>query len=283
MRKRNIVSYFLIVGGVLVLSYPFIAQAFTNYEQKKLMNEYEQIIFEYSNGEDDIFADSLVSDENIDKESINNENINNEAIDSEINLSEEGKSISIPSLNHTYQNTMKEEPFDEEMSEKDIMVDSMEVLDNLLQVTKDSQQDVTKSLEVEDYLSRQKIIGMIEINKINLKMIIVEGTDWDNIRVTIGHMSQTKGFGELGNCAIAGHRGGTYGTFFKHIDKLEEDDEVRITDLKGKVYKYKVYKQFVTEPTDMAVIDDIEGEKTLTLISCENNGEDRLIVYAKMD
>lgn len=247
MNKRDLVSYLIIGGGVIMLAYPFIVKSNTINEQNKLMKEYEQILFEFNNNMEEDVAYNNSHDIKV---------YSNKDID----------------FRNEYEETQEE-----------VKVDAKVMIDNLIKVTKDSQQNGTKAQEADEYLSRQEIIGLVEIDKLNLKMIIVEGTEWDNIRVTIGHMSQTKDFGEVGNCAIAGHRGGKYGIFFKHIDELVNGDEIKITDLEGNIYLYRVYKQFVTEPTDMSVINDIEGEKTLTLISCENNGEDRLIVYAKMD
>jgi len=168
-------------------------------------------------------------------------------------------------------------------STKETIVDVSTIIKALEESSKDSQSTLEKSSEVSDFLSKQEILGLIEIDNIDVKMIVVEGTEWENIRVTIGHMKQTNMFGELGNCALAGHRGGTYGTFFEHIDKLDVGDEIVLTDIKGITYQYYVYDKFVTHPTDMGVIDDVEDERTLTLISCENDGEDRLIVHAKMN
>ena len=162
-------------------------------------------------------------------------------------------------------------------------VNMEELLPYLIQAAKDSQNSEEKAKDVNDYLNNQDILGMIEIEKIQLKYIVVEGTEKENIRVTIGHMSRTAPMGGDGNCALAGHRGGTYGIFFKNIDQLDIDDDIKITDIKGKAYNYKVYNKMVTEATDMTVIDDVPGEKTLTLISCEENGTKRLIIHARLD
>lgn len=248
MNKKNIISIILIITGAIVFSYPFVARGYTNYQQNQLAEDYEQILLENKQELDNNNITGVVK-----------QDVDNQSIDEvEPTLDSPEKYV------EEYVNMEKLLPF-------------------LMQAAKDSQNSDEKAKDVNDYLSRQDILGMIEIEKIKLKNIVVEGTEKENIRVTIGHMSQTAPMGGDGNCALAGHRGGTYGIFFKNIDQLEIDDEIKITDIKGEAYIYKVYNKFVTEATDMAVIDDVPGEKTLTLISCEENGTKRLIIHARID
>lgn len=128
-------------------------------------------------------------------------------------------------------------------------------------------------------LNGQKVIGVIQIPKIELIYAIVEGADSAEIGVAIGHMSNTAGLGETGNCALAGHRGGYSGPYFKKLDKLAVGDEVIITDTNHQVFTYKVTESMVVEPDEVWVIEDTgEDVAMLTLVTCENNGTQRLIV-----
>lgn len=135
---------------------------------------------------------------------------------------------------------------------------------------------------VKQILESQSLVGIIEIEKIDIMFPIVEGTDRENIRAAIGHMKGTAPPGGDGNCVLAGHRGGVYGIFFKNINKLEEGDTVKLTDLEGNEYIYAVYEQFVVEPWELWVIDAVEDKNTLTLVSCENEGTMRLIVRCEL-
>lgn len=137
--------------------------------------------------------------------------------------------------------------------------------------------------ETKAIIERQQILGRITCEKINLNYIVVEGASRDNIRATIGHITGTAGMGGKGNCVLAGHRGGYYGEFFKNIDRLDKGDTVVLTDLYNRSYTYKVYKQFVVEPSETWVCDRIDGEDTLTLLSCEDNGTKRMIVRCKLE
>lgn len=143
------------------------------------------------------------------------------------------------------------------------------------------QEEEAQKGETAQYLKDQTIIGIIEIDKLGITFPVVEGSARENIRVAVGHMTNTKAIGEKGNCVLAAHRGGMFGEFFKNIHKLKDGDKVAVTDASGNEYTYEVYEQQVIEPTDFSVCEDIGDNTTLTLLSCENNGQKRLIVRCK--
>lgn len=131
-------------------------------------------------------------------------------------------------------------------------------------------------------IDRQQILGMITCKSLDIKYVVVEGAQRDNIRAAIGHITGTAGFGGKGNCVLAGHRGGYYGEFFKNIHKLSNGDQVTLTDLYDRTYTYVVYEQKVVEPDDLWICDSVSGQNTLTLLSCEDNGNRRRIVRCKL-
>lgn len=143
------------------------------------------------------------------------------------------------------------------------------------------QEEEAQKGETAQYLKDQTIIGIIEIDKLGITFPVVEGSARENIRVAVGHMTNTKAIGEKGNCVLAAHRGGMFGEFFKNIHKLKDGDKVVVTDASGNEYTYEVYEQQVIEPADFSVCEDIGDNTTLTLLSCENNGQKRLIVRCK--
>ncbi len=149
-----------------------------------------------------------------------------------------------------------------------------------------SEQEVAPTATVleSERLRGQKLFGIIQIPKIDLTYAIVEGTSDYNIGVAIGHFSASVAIGAEGNCALAGHRGGTSGPYFKDIDELEEGDEIIMTDMTKTEYVYTVIGSFVVEPTDTYVVKDLEKEgQYLTLVTCTQNGTKRLIVRAKIN
>lgn len=157
---------------------------------------------------------------------------------------------------------------------------------NELELSVEDSDDATKKEKkndtIKNILKNQKVIGIIEIKKIKITFAVVEGTDRENIRGAIGHMKGTADIGQNGNCVLAGHRGGMYGTFFKNIHKLDSGDAVVLTDENGNIFTYEVYDSYVVEPSDMSVVENTDDERQLTLISCENNGTKRLIVKCRI-
>lgn len=142
-------------------------------------------------------------------------------------------------------------------------------------------QGVVEETKTDKLLKNQKVIGMINIPSIDAKYAIVEGSNRANIAVAIGHMKGTAVLGGEGNCVLAGHNGGIYGKFFKNINKLKEGDQVIVKDEYGHTYTYKVYESFKVKPSDVQVVENLEG-KVLTLITCQDNGKNRLIVRCKI-
>ena len=127
-------------------------------------------------------------------------------------------------------------------------------------------------------LSSGDVIGLIEIEALDLKYPIVEGADSKQLAYGIGHISGTAAVGSTGNCVLAGHRGSRYGTYFKYLNRLAEGDVVKITDKEGNVHFYEVVSSEVVGPYDNFV--KAQGDKTeLTLLTCENSGTMRLIYH----
>ena len=127
-------------------------------------------------------------------------------------------------------------------------------------------------------LSSGDVIGLIEIEALDLKYPIVEGADSKQLAYGIGHIPDTAAIGSIGNCVLAGHRGSRYGTYFKYLNRLSEGNTVKVMDKEGNVYLYEVVSWEVVGPYENSV--KAQGEETeLTLLTCENSGTMRLIYH----
>jgi sortase A len=89
------------------------------------------------------------------------------------------------------------------------------------------------------------------------------------------------------NVYIAGHRLGFPGTksylVFWDLDKLENGDEVILTDANGTRYTYQVFKKFVVDPNDHHVLDPVAGRSVVSLQTCTlPDYSQRLIVQAEL-
>ncbi|MCD8170727.1 MAG: class D sortase [Clostridiales bacterium] len=125
-------------------------------------------------------------------------------------------------------------------------------------------------------------IGIIQIESIAITYPIMEGEGKAQLSHAVGHLSDTVGIGEQGNCVLAGHRGSRYGPIFKHLDQVKTGDEVMVTDSEGTVHSYRVKETFVTAPDDISVKRQ-DGKEALTLVTCEYKGTMRLIIRCVPD
>jgi len=89
------------------------------------------------------------------------------------------------------------------------------------------------------------------------------------------------------NVYVAGHRLGYAGTksflVFYDLDKLQNGDEVYLTDSNGTRYTYTVYEQEVVSPTDIQSLEPVPGKSIVTLQTCTlPDYSERLLVRAEL-
>ncbi|HZB84375.1 MAG TPA: class E sortase [Rubrobacteraceae bacterium] len=89
------------------------------------------------------------------------------------------------------------------------------------------------------------------------------------------------------NVYLAGHRIGYpgYSSFlaFYDLDKLENGDEVMVTDANDTTYTYRVFKTFVADPSDLSVTETVPGRNVVTLQTCTlPDYAQRLMVQAEL-
>jgi sortase A len=135
-------------------------------------------------------------------------------------------------------------------------------------------------------------VARIQIPKIGVDSIIVNGVTRDDLRKGPGHYPDTPLPGQKGNSAIAGHRT-TYAAPFADLDQLAEGDLIQIRTLQGN-FKYRVRDQLIVNPTDVGVIDPTPVDPndpregflaTLTLTTCnpKYSAAQRLVIQADLD
>ena len=126
-------------------------------------------------------------------------------------------------------------------------------------------------------------VARIEIPKIGVDAIVVNGVDTDDLRLGPGHYPGTPLPGQLGNSAIAGHRT-TYGHWFGDIDQLTTGDQILIRTVQG-FFTYHVYQQLIVDPGDVGVLAPDPGRPaTITLTTCnpKYSASQRLVVKAEL-
>jgi len=123
------------------------------------------------------------------------------------------------------------------------------------------------------------VIGGISIPSINLNLPIGKGTSNYTLALTAGTMKEDQKMGE-GNYALAGHHMKNDDLLFSPLVRIEEGAVVFLTDLEY-VYEYQIDEQRTIEANDIEVLDTIAGENILTLITCNEDGEARILTQGQ--
>ncbi len=106
------------------------------------------------------------------------------------------------------------------------------------------------------------LIGRLEIPRLGLSVMIVEGVGEGDLKRAVGHIPGTALPGRSGNSAIAGHRD----TFFRPLRLIRPNDAIVLSTLDG-TYRYRVVFTTVVAPDDVRVLKPT-GRDSLTLVTC---------------
>jgi sortase A len=123
------------------------------------------------------------------------------------------------------------------------------------------------------------LVGRIEIPRLKLKAMIVEGTTDRALMRGVGHVERTAFPGEGGNVALAGHRD----TYFRRLKKIADGDTIRVRTPDGD-FVYRVDSVLIVKPDRVDLLGPTE-HPALTLVTCYPFGwigsaPDRFIVRA---
>jgi sortase A len=105
-------------------------------------------------------------------------------------------------------------------------------------------------------------IGRLEIPRVGLSAVVMEGDDEQTLKVAVGHLPDTPLPWQQGNAALAGHRD----TFFRPIRRLQTGDEIRLVTSRG-TFRYRTTRRLVVEPDELWVLNP-SPTAALTLITC---------------
>jgi len=125
-----------------------------------------------------------------------------------------------------------------------------------------------------------EVMGEMEVARLGLKAIVVQGDSPTILQHAVGHLPGTALPGGSGNVALAGHRD----TFFRTLRNIRLGDAITFKTLDGE-FRYQVESTTVVPPSDVSVLRP-SGGRTLTLITCfpfyyVGAAPDRFIVRAR--
>jgi sortase A len=106
------------------------------------------------------------------------------------------------------------------------------------------------------------LIGRIEIARLGVSAMVMEGTEKITLRRAVGHIAGTALPGRPGNVGLAAHRD----TFFRPLRGIRQGDFITLTTVRGD-FRYRVVSTRVVPPSEIAVLNPSENE-VLTLVTC---------------
>jgi sortase A len=105
-------------------------------------------------------------------------------------------------------------------------------------------------------------LGRLEIPRIGLSAVVMEGDDERTLNVAVGHLPDTPLPWQEGNTALAGHRD----TFFRPLRRLQTGDDIHFVTPRG-TFRYRATRQVVVDPDELWVLNP-SPPAALTLITC---------------
>jgi sortase A len=130
-------------------------------------------------------------------------------------------------------------------------------------------------------------LGVIEIPKINLRKVVVQGANPEELALGPGHIPSTVMPGQPGTFAVSGHRT-THGRPFYDLNELAKGDTITIVT-RYAIYTYKVTHFKVVAPTAVEVLDNVRGpdgkpkaQVVLTTCNPRFSAAQRLVVFGDL-
>ena len=105
----------------------------------------------------------------------------------------------------------------------------------------------------------------IVIPDINVDQVIVQGVDWEALKLGVGQVQNGDTPGVEGNVVLAAHND-IYGEIFRYLDDLEPGMRFEI-HTERQVYNYEIRDKQIVNP-DAVHVMDYQGFAGATLISC---------------
>ena len=111
-------------------------------------------------------------------------------------------------------------------------------------------------------LSEGDLLGKLEIPRLRLSVMVMEGIAEKTLRLGGGHIPGTAYPGASGNAGFAAHRD----TFFQKLRNVRKDDVIKFTT-RSETFAYRVASTAVVNPSDLGVLRPTSSE-TITLVTC---------------
>ena len=111
-------------------------------------------------------------------------------------------------------------------------------------------------------LAPGSVLGRVQIDRLDVDAVILEGIDESVLRRAVGHFPGTRLPWQSGTVGLAAHRD----AFFRELEGIRQGDKVRLVTEHGS-WTYEVTSFDVVDPDAVHVLEDREASG-LTLVTC---------------
>lgn len=141
----------------------------------------------------------------------------------------------------------------------------------------DLENDKTSNMGL-DY-SGYTLLGKINIPRIGFKSVVIKENTYRAMDLGVV-ISYGEPLNELGGTIISGHNFRGQSIFMYNIKNLNSGDKIYITDSSGRELEYTVYERIRNySPSNTDLYKKYDGYH-LTLVTCENDGNSRIVIKA---
>lgn len=138
---------------------------------------------------------------------------------------------------------------------------------------------VTGEIDTKNNQQETAVVGKITIPSLKINYIILDGASDENLDISITKVTGPD-MNETGNLVLAGHNMRN-GSLFGKLKKATKKDAIFLTDEKGNKEEYSITKMYTVEDTNLTPLEQNTNGTKLTLITCTDNNEYRLIIVAE--
>lgn len=118
--------------------------------------------------------------------------------------------------------------------------------------------------------------AVVQIPSLGILAQVTEGSDPGTLKNYVGVVEGSSRPGQVGNYVLAAHNN-IDTEIFKNLHKIENGALVNIYT-QSKMYTYKIEDKYNVKPTQTEVLDKSKNKKEITLITCNYNATERIIV-----
>lgn len=122
--------------------------------------------------------------------------------------------------------------------------------------------------------------SILSIPKIGIEYPVLSETNDELLKISLNKFWGGEP-NSVGNYCIVGHNYRS-GRMFGKLSSIYNGDKVYLKDLSGETVEYEVYDRFIVYPDDVSCTSQrTNGLREMTLITCTNQGKQRLIIKCR--